>query len=420
MKLAKKLKILQDELFNNLLNQAIYYCIKSIINIYLILGFKYAKSVNNLKGGDFLLRKILRGLFTTIGALVGFFIGEVLLKSNNLSVLNYFNSNLVLKIVFLTVSTILFGFILFLLSPWITSLIIRSIEYTEKSVQKIPANEILFGTIGAITGLLIASLIGVQFSHISIIGTIIAVILSVIMASLGADIAVRKREELINIFSSMRKSSGSKDKKSKVVSKGDPKVLDTSVIIDGRIFDICQTGFVEGTLVIPNFVLEELRHIADSSDGLKRNRGRRGLDILNKIQKELSIDVQIYEKDFPDIAEVDSKLLKLAQVLNGKVITNDYNLNKVAEFQGVPVLNINELANAVKPVVLPGEEMRIQIIKDGKESGQGIAYLDDGTMIVVEGGRRHIGETKDVVVTSVLQTAAGRMIFAKQKELMES
>jgi uncharacterized protein YacL len=191
------------------------------------------------------------------------------------------------------------------------------------------------------------------------------------------------------------------------------------VIIDGRIFDICQTGFIEGTLIIPNFVLEELRHIADSSDNLKRNRGRRGLDILNKIQKELSIEVQIYEKDFPDIAEVDSKLLKLAQILNGKVITNDYNLNKVAEFQGVSVLNINELANAVKPVVLPGEEMHIQVVKDGKEAGQGVAYLDDGTMIVVEGGRKHIGEFMDVVVTSVLQTAAGRMIFAKQKDICE-
>lgn len=207
--------------------------------------------------------------------------------------------------------------------------------------------------------------------------------------------------------------------KDKLLSKGSPKVLDTSVIIDGRIFDLCQTGFIEGTLIIPAFVLQELRHIADSSDNLKRNRGRRGLDILNKIQKELKeVDVQVTEKDFPQIAEVDSKLLKLAQELNGKVITNDYNLNKVAEFQGVPVLNINELANAIKPVVLPGEEMRIQIVKDGKESGQGVAYLDDGTMIVVEGGRKFIGETKDVVVTSVLQTAAGRMIFAKQKEAL--
>jgi uncharacterized protein YacL len=151
---------------------------------------------------------------------------------------------------------------------------------------------------------------------------------------------------------------------------------------------------------------------------LKRNRGRRGLDILNKIQKELSIEVQIWEGDFPDIQEVDSKLLKLAQTLSGKVVTNDYNLNKVAEFQGVPVLNINELANAIKPVVLPGEDMTITIVKDGKESGQGVAYLDDGTMIVVEGGRKFIGENIDVTVTSVLQTAAGRMIFAKQKEVV--
>ena len=192
--------------------------------------------------------------------------------------------------------------------------------------------------------------------------------------------------------------------------------MDTSVIIDGRIFDICQTGFVEGPLVIPGFVLNELRHISDSADGLKRNRGRRGLDILNKIQKELSIETQIYEEDFPKIAEVDAKLLKLAQVLNGKVVTNDFNLNKVAEFQGVPVLNINELANAIKPVLLPGEEMKVVVMKDGKEASQGIAYLDDGTMIVVEGGRKFISEEIMVVVTSVLQTAAGRMIFAKPKE----
>ena len=163
-------------------------------------------------------------------------------------------------------------------------------------------------------------------------------------------------------------------------------------------------------------MLNELRHISDSADGLKRNRGRRGLDILNKIQKELSIETQIYEEDFPEIAEVDAKLLKLAQILSGKVVTNDFNLNKVAEFQGVPVLNINELANAIKPVLLPGEEMKVMVMKDGKESSQGIAYLDDGTMIVVEGGRKFINEEIIVVVTSVLQTAAGRMIFAKPKE----
>lgn len=363
-----------------------------------------------------MLKKILRSLFTVTGLIIGFFIGEVLLNPEYFPTLSYFSSNFILKGLFITLSTLIFGFILFLVSPWINKLIFTAIDYMEKSIQKVPANEILFGTAGAIIGLIIASLIGVLFAHVSFFWTVIAVVVAVVMACIGADIAVRKREELMALFSSFKKTGNTKDKKGKGISKGEPKVLDTSVIIDGRIFDICQTGFIEGTLIIPNFVLEELRHIADSSDSLKRNRGRRGLDILNKIQKELNIDVQIYEKDFLDIAEVDSKLLKLAQILNGKVITNDYNLNKVAEFQGVPVLNINELANAVKPVVLPGEEMRIQIVKDGKESGQGVAYLDDGTMIVVEGGRKHIGETMDVVVTSVLQTAAGRMIFAKQKD----
>ena len=219
--------------------------------------------------------------------------------------------------------------------------------------------------------------------------------------------------ELCRLSSNLGKDKSSKkDHGGKTIP---PKVLDTSVIIDGRIADICRTGFIEGKLIIPKFVLNELQHIADSSDDLKRVRGRRGLDILNIIQKELDIEVQITEKDFDDIPEVDSKLLKLAQVMNGKVVTNDYNLNKVAQFQGVEVLNINELANAVKPVAIPGEEMVAQVVKEGKESNQGIAYLDDGTMIVVEGGKKHIGETINVLVTSVLQTSAGRMIFGKPK-----
>ncbi len=196
-----------------------------------------------------------------------------------------------------------------------------------------------------------------------------------------------------------------------------PKILDTSVIIDGRIADITKSGFLEGELIVPGFVLEELQHIADSSDVLKRNRGRRGLDILNKIQKEPYTSVRIVEQDYGDINEVDTKLVKLAKDMGGKVVTNDYNLNKVCELQGVPVLNINELANSVKPVVLPGEELKVQVIKDGKEQGQGVGYLDDGTMIVVDSGRRFIGQTVTVLVTSVLQTAAGRMIFAKPKAM---
>ena len=194
------------------------------------------------------------------------------------------------------------------------------------------------------------------------------------------------------------------------------KILDTSVIIDGRIADICDTGFLEGILVIPNFVLNELQMIADSADSIKRNRGRRGLDILNKMQKDQSIMVKISDMDFKDIPEVDAKLVQLAKVMKAKVITNDFNLNKVAEFHGVDVLNINLLSNSLKPIVLPGEEMRVLLVKEGKDSNQAIGYLDDGTMVVVENGRRRMNDEVDVTVTSVLQTTAGRMIFTRLKE----
>ena len=198
-----------------------------------------------------------------------------------------------------------------------------------------------------------------------------------------------------------------------------PKVLDTSVIIDGRVADLCETGFLEGTFLIPHFILDELQHIADSSDSLKRARGRRGLDILNKIQKMGEVDVRIIDEDFPHVKEVDAKLIVMAKKMNAKVMTNDLNLNKVAELQGVRVLNINELCNALRPVVLPGETIRVFVLKEGKEAGQGVAYLDDGTMIVVDNARRYIGKNVDVVVTSVLQTTAGRMIFTRLKEETE-
>ena len=194
------------------------------------------------------------------------------------------------------------------------------------------------------------------------------------------------------------------------------KILDTSVIIDGRVADLCETGFVDGTLVIPQFVLKELQLVADSSDSMKRNRGRRGLDILQKIQKMSGVEVVISDVDFPDVREVDLKLIELARTLSGKIVTNDFNLNKVAQLRGVSVLNINELANALKPVVLPGEIMKVFILKEGKEYNQGVAYLDDGTMVVVDNARKMIGKTIDIVVTSVLQTTAGKMIFGRYLE----
>lgn len=364
-----------------------------------------------------MVRKMFRVIFTILGLVTGFFIGDTVINNNYIINLGYF-SNLIAKVSFYVFTTIVFGIILFLLSPIFYKGISKLTDAVEKSIGKLAASEIIFGAIGATISLIIASLFILPVnkllsSKFEVLGTIIFILVNAVAVVIGVDISVKKKDDMVAFFEGIKKGS-SKDKKNR--TKGVPKVLDTSVIIDGRIFDLCQTGFIEGPLVIPNFVLDELRHISDSSDGLKRNRGRRGLDILNQIQKELSIEVQIWEGDFPEIAEVDSKLLKLAQKLTGKVITNDYNLNKVAEFQGVPVLNINELANAIKPVVLPGEDMKLTIVKDGKESGQGVAYLDDGTMIVVEGGRKHMGENVSVTVTSVLQTAAGRMIFAKQKE----
>ena len=197
------------------------------------------------------------------------------------------------------------------------------------------------------------------------------------------------------------------------------KLLDTSVIIDGRVADLCETGFLEGPFLVPHFILDELQHIADSSDSLKRARGRRGLDILNKIQKMADVDVRVIDEDVPHVKEVDAKLVVLAKKLNARIMTNDLNLNKVAELQGVRVLNINELCNALRPVVLPGETIRVFVLKEGKEAGQGVAYLDDGTMIVVDNARRYIGKNVDVVVTSVLQTTAGRMIFTRLKEETE-
>ena len=193
------------------------------------------------------------------------------------------------------------------------------------------------------------------------------------------------------------------------------KILDTSVIIDGRIADVCETGFLEGTLLVPQFVLKELQQIAGSSDTLKRNRGRRGLDILQRMQANVDLDIRIVDNDFPKIREVDAKLVALGKTLKAKVLTNDYNLNKVAELQGVSVLNVNQLANAVKPVVLPGEIMHVYVMKEGKEYGQGVAYLDDGTMVVIDNARKYLGKSIDVAVTSVLQTTAGRMIFTRLK-----
>jgi len=376
------------------------------INVYFVLS---------LLGGDPVLKRNLRLVLAVAGALGGLsltFFGFMEIETWPPFLPLYAWTVLVLLMG--SILGGLIGFFLYPLAIWL-----------DGRLAKTSFVDIIFGAVGLIVGLLIAVLLGVLFNGIPLVDTLLTVLSGVIFGYLGISVATRKREEATSFFKSLGKrtkgeaappAEGEEEQPAAKYRGTSPaKVLDTSVIIDGRIADIVKTGFLEGPLVIPSFVLEELRHIADSSDVLKRNRGRRGLDILNRIQKEFSVDVVIYEDDMGDGLEVDSKLLRLAKKLGGYVVTNDFNLNKVAELQGVFVLNINELANAVKPAVLPGEEMTVTVIKDGKEVGQGVGYLDDGTMIVVDGGKRYIGDTIEVVVTSVLQTAAGRMIFAKPK-----
>jgi len=294
------------------------------------------------------------------------------------------------------------------LAGFLMSIIIIILEFTMRRVSVRGLSSAVFGLL---FGLIMAKLVSDTLSLISLDKNLVyslRVVLTLVFCYLGMIMAMRGRDEF-NIVVPYVKFSR-QDQNDDII------LLDTSVIIDGRIADICKTGFLDGKFIVPRFVLKELQQIADSSDSLKRERGRRGLDILGKLQKSANIDVKIHNDDFDDIKEVDLKLVKLAKVLSAKIFTNDYNLNKVSEIQGIRVLNVNELANALRPVVLPGEIMEIRLIKEGKEYNQGVGYLEDGTMIVVDNGRRLIGQNVHVVVGSVLQTAAGRMIFGKLQE----
>lgn len=367
-----------------------------------------------------MIKKFLRGLITVVGGavgvgayyLTGFVIRSIAPAGTDFGVTP--SESLTIAIIF----TLLFALAFYRMIPALDLKSKAMAENIETELQHIPSNNLAAGIVGLVIGLLVAYLISGIFSAISIpwLEIVLSVLVYVFCGFMGVIVATQKLTEVITGVLTPKKNAGGGSKKHK---GGDavPKILDTSVIIDGRIMDIMKTGFIEGQIVIPEFVLVELRHIADSHDALKRQRGRRGLDILNKIQTEYGIDIYntAQEKSLDEIPEVDVKLLKLAQIIGGKVVTNDFNLNKVAAIKGVEVLNINELANTLKPVVLPGEDMPVFLVKEGKENNQAVAYLDDGTMIVVEDGRRHIGENVTAVVTSVLQTAAGRMIFAKVK-----
>lgn len=326
------------------------------------------------------------------------------------------------------ISVIVIGTIIgVLIGYFISSFILKQglviARQLERVLTHIPNQELIAGTIGLLFGLIIANLIGAAFNQVPIIGPYISIILSAIFGYSGVRLMARKGPEMYFNYLKQWKRSEAGTKKSRGFnmfgshkssdSNLTAKLLDTSVIIDGRIKELCATGFIDGPLIVPVFVLNELQIISDSADGMKRNRGRRGLDILKEMQDAKLVPIEIVENDYDDLHEVDSKLMRLALEKQWKLMTNDFNLNKVARVQGIKVLNLNELANVLKPALIAGEWIRVQVMKEGKEVQQGVAYLDDGTMIVVEDGRPYVGQEVEVMVTSILQTSAGRMIFTR-------
>jgi len=350
---------------------------------------------------------VLRAAFILVFGVTGFLLG----REAYFSLFSPHFANEALQLAFLILSPVVGAVIGALLAPPAQALFEGQLRQAEGAMERLTPAEIAGGAVGLIVGLLIAFLIkGIVFEFLSDIGragTYIAIVLYLIVAIFAAYLGARIGAK-IRIVPVPRGAVAN-------TSGGATKIVDTSSIVDGRIVEIVESGFLEGMLIVPRFVLRELQAISDSVDPLKRTRGRRGFDVLSRLQ-ELGV-FEISERDYNDMApgNVDARLVRLAQELEAKLVTNDYNLNRIAQVEGVAVLNVNELANAVKPVVLPGEELHVAVIREGKEFHQGVGYLEDGTMIVVEHGRRLIGEETDVIVTSVLQTVAGRMIFARPK-----
>jgi len=365
-----------------------------------------------------MLRKAFRVIITLCGMLLGYGVSTLLIEyafpAMNLELVTW----MTVAVTCVLMATI--GIIFFILYPTLIKRGDMALDDMQKGLSKIPTSELVTGVAGLVIGLIVAFLISQIVNNINVLkrmflNTVISVLLYTFLGFAGATLSTRLIKDvklpMPSVPQPQQQSGKTKNSKQKLTAK----VIDTSVIIDGRIVDILKTGFLEGDIIIADFVLVELRHLADSADDLKRAKGRRGLDIVTQIQKDYGIEIYDTKSDkaISDIDEVDLKLLKLAKDKKGSVLTNDFNLNKVAGIEGVKVLNINELANALKPVVIPGETMQVYLVKEGKEPGQGVAYLDDGTMIVIEGGKGHIGKTVAITVTSVLQTAAGRMIFGK-------
>lgn len=381
-----------------------------------------------------MIKKIARIIIAALGLLLGYSLMRLLLQTGVIHI-----ENNILQVVAYIALMLILGASMYLLSGKIMGGVVSILDGAERTLADIPPSDIVFGAVGLLFGLILSFFISYPLRSLeipffgNIIGLILMIVIYVVLGTVGARLSLRYKEDVIKLFSPKFEGLNHEKRKShlskkelrqrkqamgmKEINKNTEfsvvKTLDTSVLIDGRVASIVDSGFLEGTLIIPEFVLEELQFIADSADDLKRERGRRGLDIVKRLQDSKKVEIIISDIDYEDTSEVDIKLLKLTKDLDGKVMTNDYNLNKVASVQGIPVLNVNDLANAVKTVVIPGEQMRVNIIKEGKEKKQGVAYLDDGTMIVVEDAKDLIGEEINVVVTTVLQTAAGKMIFAK-------
>lgn len=355
-----------------------------------------------------MLKRVIRLIYILLGAAVGFYYLPLLWDVSRVRL-----SDPVLVFIDIAIGVIIF----WLLSLLLVNPTVRVIHQVEHDLTSKSPLYIFFGALLTIFGLVLAVLISIPLwrTHIPVVNNVLPILLMVVFSYYGFKIGTSRLDDWKNLALVRRNN---KDNKNEVIKQQDAnyhhyKILDTNILIDGRIYDLVKTGFLEGTLLVPNFVLYELQYIADSGESIKRVRGRRGLDILNKLRKEKIVPIEMYDGDFEDIPEVDSKLIALAKKVDGVIVTNDYNLNKVIQFQNVDVLNINNLAKSLRPRVIPGEKLNVVVVKKGTERQQGVAYLDDGTMVVVEDGRYFMNKPIEVEVTSALQTDAGRMIFAR-------
>ncbi|MFR0610221.1 PIN/TRAM domain-containing protein [Limosilactobacillus mucosae] len=356
-------------------------------------------------------KRIIRLLFVIVGAAVGFYY----LPPIWIAMRNQFGVQLarpIESVIDFLIGALVFWLISLLLTDWT----IKMLKQAENALTKKSLTYLLFGAISTIFGLILAILVSIPLWRLSIpvVNNVLPVLLMILFSYLGFHLGTTRQDEWRKLLT----RRGRDEQEAQVIKRQDEnyhhyKILDTNILIDGRIYDLVKTGFLEGTLLVPNFVLYELQYIADAGESIKRVRGRRGLDILNKLRSEKIVPVEMYKGDFEDIKEVDEKLIALAKKVDGVIVTNDYNLNKVIQFQNVQVLNINNLAKSLRPRVIPGEQLTVVVVKKGTERQQGVAYLDDGTMVVVEDGRYYMNEQLDVEVTSALQTDAGRMIFAR-------